>query len=267
MRNHTLFGEAIFTGQDEVTQMARDIAGGHHEHWDGSGYPYGLQGEKIPLAARVCAIADVFDALTTPRHYARLWPFDEAARFIIGQAGSFFDPTLVGAFEAGLPEISRIKDLYMDVSVDPREPFLLTQRHQRTNSWFAWDASFNSGIDIIDEQHQYLFDLVNELHDAIADHRSAYQIARAIKALELYADVHFKKEKQIKANNNVRMAEKISVRYNRFKYKMLKFKNLMHDDPLVDGQDILSFLHSWLMNHVRVAGEKANSQKKYVLYH
>ena len=76
----------------------RDIARGHHEKWDGSGYPQGLRGEAIPLAARIVALADVYDALTSARPYKQPWSHAEACKWILEQSGKHFDPRIVSAF-------------------------------------------------------------------------------------------------------------------------------------------------------------------------
>jgi HD-GYP domain-containing protein (c-di-GMP phosphodiesterase class II) len=79
-------------------KMGRDIAAGHHEKWDGSGYPKGLKGEEIPLSARIVALVDVYDALTTPRCYKRPFSHFEAKELIIAGQGKHFDPKLVTCF-------------------------------------------------------------------------------------------------------------------------------------------------------------------------
>jgi HD-GYP domain-containing protein (c-di-GMP phosphodiesterase class II) len=76
-----------------------DIPYCHHEKWDGSGYPRGLKGEQIPLAARVFAVADVWDALRSDRPYRQSWPADEAREYVQKQAGLHFDPRVVEIFE------------------------------------------------------------------------------------------------------------------------------------------------------------------------
>jgi putative two-component system response regulator len=76
----------------------RDIARGHHEKWDGSGYPAGLKGDAIPLAARIVALADVYDALTSARPYKRPWSHSESLAWILEQSGRHFDPRIVAAF-------------------------------------------------------------------------------------------------------------------------------------------------------------------------
>lgn len=91
--------------------MAASIALMHHERWDGSGYPNGLSGEQIPLTARICALADVFDALTTARSYKQQ-PMDDENAFDLVQrsAGSLFDPRIIEAFVEIYPDLLRIKD-------------------------------------------------------------------------------------------------------------------------------------------------------------
>jgi two-component system, response regulator RpfG len=74
------------------------IALGHHEKFDGSGYPNGLHGEDIPLVARIVAVADVFDALVSERPYKHAWPLEEGIEFLKSQRGRHFDPTCVDAF-------------------------------------------------------------------------------------------------------------------------------------------------------------------------
>jgi putative two-component system response regulator len=99
MKRHPEIGAGIIgEHRDPMLSMARDIALSHHEKYDGSGYPYGLEGEEIPLAARVVAIADVFDALSAPRPYKGAWPVDSAIAFLREQRGRHFDPMLVDLF-------------------------------------------------------------------------------------------------------------------------------------------------------------------------
>jgi len=115
MRKHPEFGAEIIGDNDsELLKMAKEIALNHHEKWDGSGYPQGLKGEKIPLTARIIAIADVFDALTTKRPYKEAWPVEHAISFIDEKSGSHFDPELVIAFHKALPEILKIKAQYAE---------------------------------------------------------------------------------------------------------------------------------------------------------
>ena len=116
MKQHTYLGgkaldeAASETGEESVLSIGRDIAYYHHERWDGSGYPEGLRGEEIPLVARIVAIADVYDALTTERRYKRAFSHHEALSVISEQSGRQFDPQLVEAFLEIADEFARIRE-------------------------------------------------------------------------------------------------------------------------------------------------------------
>lgn len=86
--------------EDAFLRIAAEIALAHHEKWDGSGYPFGLKGEDISLAARVVAVADVYDALTSERVYKKAMPHEKAREIIVEGSGSHFDPRIVEAFLA-----------------------------------------------------------------------------------------------------------------------------------------------------------------------
>lgn len=115
MQQHPDIGARIIGEHDaSMLQMALRIALGHHEKWDGSGYPAGLAGTDIPVEARIIAIADVFDALTSVRPYKRAWSVDEAVALIREQSGKHFDPHLVNCFLARLDEIIEIRDRWAE---------------------------------------------------------------------------------------------------------------------------------------------------------
>jgi putative two-component system response regulator len=97
MKEHTIIGEKIL-GNKPFYQTAREIARSHHEKWDGSGYPDGLRGNAIPLAARAVAVADVFDSLTHDRPYKKAWPVGKALREMKSLSGRHFDPEILKAF-------------------------------------------------------------------------------------------------------------------------------------------------------------------------
>jgi putative two-component system response regulator len=106
MDMHVIYGrDAIANAEQQVgatefTAVAKEIAFSHHEKWDGTGYPLGLSGEKIPLSARMMALADVYDALVSRRYYKPPMPHEEAMASILKARGTHFDPELVDAFVA-----------------------------------------------------------------------------------------------------------------------------------------------------------------------
>ena len=110
MDEHTTIGEKILSGSDHpLLAMAHEVAGGHHEWWNGDGYPRRLQGEEIPVTARIVVVADVYDALTTKRVYKDAWSIEDALKHIREGAGSHFDPTCVGALLDAREEIIDIQ--------------------------------------------------------------------------------------------------------------------------------------------------------------
>lgn len=117
MKTHTTAGEELLThareelGESGYLNMAVEMAAYHHEWWNGKGYPYGLSGEDIPLCARIMAVADVFDALTSKRCYKSAMPLEKAYAIIREEAGTHFDPVVAEAFldlqKSQLPEDGR----------------------------------------------------------------------------------------------------------------------------------------------------------------
>lgn len=107
-------GQIIGDDPSPLMRMSRDIAENHHEKWNGTGYPQGRAGADIPLAARIIALADVFDALTTPRPYKPAWTVEDAVTLIDRESGRHFDPNLVGVFHEVLPDMLKIMGMYRD---------------------------------------------------------------------------------------------------------------------------------------------------------
>jgi GAF domain-containing protein len=113
MQRHTIYGGEILAGSDvPVLQLSQKIAITHHEKWDGSGYPYGLSGEQIPLVGRITAIADVFDALTSKRCYKEAMPLEKANAILREGTGKHFDPAVVEGFFKAYEKILEIRQRY-----------------------------------------------------------------------------------------------------------------------------------------------------------
>lgn len=116
IKRHTLLGgDAIKAIESQIEgisflKMGKEIAYGHHEKWDGSGYPAGLKGENIPLAARIVALADVYDALTTERFYKRAYSHEKTRQIIIDLKSTHFDPQIVEIFLQLEEDFNRIRE-------------------------------------------------------------------------------------------------------------------------------------------------------------
>ncbi|MDD2928454.1 MAG: bacteriohemerythrin [Sideroxydans sp.] len=252
MKTHTNIGVTILEGKDELIKAARDIAGSHHERWDGQGYPNGLAGEEIPLLARICAVADVFDALTSTRPYKEPWTVEQAHEWMMSEAGKHFDPAVVQAFDASMPEILRIRELYRDDIIDPKQVLTLPPIRRRVNEWVPWDDSLSVGIDVIDEHHRYLFDLINDLYQVVIRKRGAREVARLIKSLDAYAKIHFRAEEQMMNHYSYSGVDRQMHQHHAFEEKVAEFYEELHANPLVAQFDVLSYLRDWLLHHIRV---------------
>ncbi len=122
IKSHPLIGAETLQGaidrspEASFLQMAHDITLSHHEKYDGTGYPHGLAGEAIPLSARIVALADVYDALTSDRVYKKAFEHDRAAEIILGDRGTHFDPDVVDAF---IDSQSRFQEIVVEYNPAP----------------------------------------------------------------------------------------------------------------------------------------------------
>jgi HD-GYP domain-containing protein (c-di-GMP phosphodiesterase class II) len=120
MKTHTIYGKEIIekvintVNGENYLKEARNMAAYHHERWDGKGYPEKLHGQVIPLAARIMAVADVFDALTSPRVYKPAFSIEKALEIINDGSGKMFDPKVVEAFMDAMPEIKVVLKKYQE---------------------------------------------------------------------------------------------------------------------------------------------------------
>jgi HD-GYP domain-containing protein (c-di-GMP phosphodiesterase class II) len=111
MKKHTVYGaKMLANAESRLLRLASKIAVGHHECWDGSGYPAGLKGDKIPLEARIVTVADVFDALSSKRVYKGEWTVEDALKYIEERSGKLFDPKVVNALREKFGEILQARD-------------------------------------------------------------------------------------------------------------------------------------------------------------
>jgi len=119
MQSHVTIGADLLSGgESALMMMARNIALLHHEKWDGSGYPNGLAGEEISIEGRICALCDVFDALTSERPYKKAWSIEDAMALIHEQSGKHFDPNLVTLFTGILDDVVSFRNRHLDTFDD-----------------------------------------------------------------------------------------------------------------------------------------------------
>lgn len=205
--------------------MGAEIAGYHHEKWDGSGYPAGLKGAAIPLSARIVAVADVFDALTHRRAYKDAWPGEEAIAYIADRAGSEFDPVVVDAF--------------LDV-----------MRLRASVTVLRWDDAMSVGVEDLDNDHRVLIDLINQL--ATADHRRDPIIVEAVlDELVDYTVFHFDKEEvymEQAGYPDLAAHRQVHAELTR-QVLRIREKVLGRDRPSL-GDEVLNFLSRWLREHI-----------------
>ena len=119
MKKHTTIGaEILDNSKSHILKIARHIALSHHEKWNGSGYPFGLEKNNIPLPARIVALADTFDVLTSKRSYKDPYPISEALDIIKNERGKHFDPDVVDVFEKNREEMVKINATITASDVD-----------------------------------------------------------------------------------------------------------------------------------------------------
>ena len=115
MKQHAMFGYELLSGSSsKLLQAGAEIAKGHHEKYDGTGYPDGIKGEDIPIFSRIVAVADVFDALTSERPYKKAWEVQAAVDFLNNGAGTHFDPMCVNAFLKAWDDVERVRCHYRE---------------------------------------------------------------------------------------------------------------------------------------------------------
>ena len=119
IETHTVIGANIMARSDNaVMRWSREVALGHHEKWNGKGYPRGLAGEAIPITCRIVALADVYDALSSRRCYKKPFPHEKVMSILAEETGQHFDPNVVEAFRAAIDQVVEIRDRYADTEAD-----------------------------------------------------------------------------------------------------------------------------------------------------
>lgn len=241
MKTHTTAGAQLLERSarlwDATGYLVRgaEIARYHHERCDGSGYPEGLKGDAIPVAARIVAVADVYDALISERTYKPAWEPERAAAHIVEGRGTLFDPQVVDAF---------------------RE--VLANRAER--ELFPWTDVLSVGIPAIDRDHRILVGLVNQL--AVAeDRQDRINLEEVLDELVSYTLYHFDREERLLAAVGYPDLADHARRHHELAERVLMVRRrffAVERDRL--GDEVLEFLVSWLRGHI--LGE----DRKYIPY-
>lgn len=215
----------LMIGDSQYLRIGAEIALTHHEWFDGSGYPAGLAGNDIPLSGRICAIADVFDALTSRRPYKDPWSSGQAVAQIRKQAGTQFDPAIVDAFI----EVIRERDAV---------------------SLVRWSDAMSVGDVHIDEQHRILIDTINQLASAESQNDRPV-LAMIIDELVSYAAFHFHYEERLIAAGGYPGLE----RHRHIHQGFVEWVTEVREEFVFKrraqfGERILLFLRDWLRDHI-----------------
>lgn len=231
MQQHTVTGERLLRqaqllmSDNPYLEMGAQIALTHHEWYDGRGYPHALAGTDIPLAGRICAVADVYDALTSRRPYKEPWPLAEAAALIGRLAGTQFDPRVVDAFHAVL-------------------------REGESAQLVAWTEAMAIGHEHIDEQHKMLVDTINLLADADRQ-QDRTLVGMVIDELLAYAAFHFHFEEELFAAVEPGELARHRALHRQFVEWVEQVRaEFVADNRAELGERILHFLRDWLRRHI-----------------
>jgi len=236
MQTHASTGGALLQkgqwmlGGSTYFKLAAEIADGHHECWNGSGYPNRLAGRDIPLAARITAVADVYDALMSKRPYKEAWEVDQVLSYMRDQRGTQFDPVIVDAFFAVLSSRSKAPQI-------------------------EWNASIEIGHTIVDRDHRVLLELINQLinKDNVEDR---IVVEFVLDELISYIRYHFKNEEDLMEQCNYPDLEDHKLIHSHMISEVNDLHRRFLSDDETIGDELSQFLQMWLMNHIIIEDKK-----------
>ena len=205
-------------------KLARQIAADHHEHWNGLGYPRRLHEREIPLAARIVAVSDVYDALVAKRPYKEPWPADQAAAFIRDRSGSQFDPAVVEAF--------------FDV---------LAMREKSTV--VEWSDAIAMNIPMVDHDHRILLELINQIANS-ENANDPTAVKFVLDELVNYTNFHFKREEDVLAEVGYPDLDEHRQLHSEMIAEVIDLQRRFDDRNDSVGGELSQFLAMWLVNHI-----------------
>jgi hemerythrin-like metal-binding protein len=209
----------------EYLQTAALIALHHHECWEGGGYPHGLQGEEIPIVARIVAVSDVFDALTSWRPYKDPWPEERALGFMQEKSAKMFDPRIVEALERVL-------------------------RYRQASQSMRWETNMSVGDATMDNDHRILIDLINQLARA-HDREDGIVMEFVVDELYNYTVRHFQREEEYLRLGGYPRLQAHQALHRKFAEQVVGIRHQFFrnfDPALVDN--LTDVLAHWLQKHI-----------------
>lgn len=245
IKNHAIYGADII-GRHPWLDMARNIAVFHHERWDGSGYPFGLQQADIPLESRIVALADQYDALRSLRPYKQPLGHKEVCRIILEGDGrtepTHFDPEVLEAFRRMHHRFGLLYDSYEDAG-----------QLEVVKGKFVITPGLMTGIPEIDEQHIQIAELLNNLQASSTVWDPDDDNSEMIKFFHDYIEQHFQLEERFMSEYDYPFIQAHVASHQNFvsDFKIMKqryYKNIF-DDYI--GEQIKFQLSRWLIDHIR----------------
>jgi len=231
MRKHPTFAYELLS-PIQYLRPAIDIPYCHHEKWDGTGYPRGLRGEQIPLAARIFAVVDVWDALTSDRVYRAAWPKEKVLEHIRLLAGTHFDPEVVKVcLESGLLGGETKRRILM-------EPV-------------QWSEEFSVGVRDMDQQHQQLIKLLNRLiaiQGTLSPHTET--VSDILMEMTQHAQIHFKAEEQLMETYGYPGLEEQKKQHADFRKKTVDYSAAAYNGVKQVPEALLIYLTDWWTHHI-----------------
>jgi len=232
METHTLRGAAVLRKAAAMLagsvqfELAAEIAEFHHERWDGKGYPHGLAAEAIPLSARIVAVADVYDALTSDRPYKKAWPELRALEYVAEQAGAHFDPQVAEALTVVLEARAQARSI-------------------------PWTTAMSVGDETMDHDHRILLALVNQVS---GPGTASDPIALEFVLDELlgYTALHFAREEKLMESMGYPDLEEHRTIHRQMLDEVRQLQLRLGESHADIGDDLTQFLGDWLTRHILV---------------
>ena len=233
MRKHPAFAYELLY-PIHYLRPAVDIPYCHHEMWDGKGYPRGLKGTKIPLAARIFAVVDVWDALTSDRPYRAAWPQEKVLAHIRALSGTHFDPQVV--------------------KICLQSGFLTGKsKNRRRRNLVILSDKFSVGVKVFDQHHQQLIRLLNQMISAAGTSIThSEMISGILVELNRYARLHFRAEEKLMEAYGYPGLGSQKIEHRAFRKKTAEFSTAAALEDKNNQQALLKFLVDWLTHHILV---------------